>query len=437
MQAHNAKQGYKFVKSGYKKYVQIPKNWNYIKLGSIAKIKRGASPRPIADKKYFGNGRGWIRISDVTKSFKYLENTKDHLSKLGELKSVPVNPGDLIMTVEASVGKPIIVNFKACIHDGFIVFFELDPDIHVDFLYYFLKLNESITSVTGQQGPQFNINIEIVSKMMMLKPSFAEQKKIVLILSNIDSLIRQTEKIIEQAQKLKNEVIQKLFSIGIGHTKFKTITLVPKFIEYSIPEEWEVKKLDEISSEIKDGPMGFGLHRYDYVKKGIPLIRIKNLRDLIVTKKDLKYITKEKHEQLKKSQVKHNDIIISKTGVLGTVGIVPPDYGEANLNQALARISLKNQGFVKFVAMFLASNIPQEILHVVGSSRTVQPGLKLSDIKKLKIPLPQKKEQEKIISSIANIDYKLNIHKQEKLYLTNIKKSLMQKLLTGQILLKI
>lgn len=48
---------------------EIPKDWEIIRFSEISKIRRGASPRPIADQKYFGNGRGWIRISDVSKSF--------------------------------------------------------------------------------------------------------------------------------------------------------------------------------------------------------------------------------------------------------------------------------------------------------------------------------------------------------------------------------
>ena len=44
---------------------EIPQEWEIIRISEISKIRRGASPRPIADPTYFGNGRGWIRISDV------------------------------------------------------------------------------------------------------------------------------------------------------------------------------------------------------------------------------------------------------------------------------------------------------------------------------------------------------------------------------------
>jgi type I restriction enzyme, S subunit len=69
--------------------------------------------------------------------------------------------------------------------------------------------------------------------------------------------------------------------------------------------------------------MDFSLHNYDYLKNKVPILRIQNLKNLSVTKDDLRFISKEKHEGLKKSQVKSNDIMISKTGVLGVTGVVP------------------------------------------------------------------------------------------------------------------
>ena len=127
------------------------------------------------------------------------------------------------------------------------------------------------------------------------------------------------------------------------------------------------------------------------------------------------------------------DIIISKTGILGMLGIVPENYGPANLNQALARITLKDKESVFYIASFLASKIPQQILNVVGSGRTVQAGLKLSDIKNLKIPLPPLPEQQQIASILSNIDAQINSQTQYKEKLERLKKSLMQKLLTGEV----
>ena len=48
---------------------------NKVNIGNFCKVRRGASPRPIGNPNYFGGDVGWIRISDVTKSNKYLNKT--------------------------------------------------------------------------------------------------------------------------------------------------------------------------------------------------------------------------------------------------------------------------------------------------------------------------------------------------------------------------
>jgi len=214
---------------------------------------------------------------------------------------------------------------------------------------------------------------------------------------------------------------------------YKSVKVIPNFVNFIIPEEWEITLLSELSVEIRDGPMGFSLHSYDYVESGVPLLRIKNLEKLTVIKKGLKFISKEKHNELQKSQVKPLDIIISKTGILGVIGVLPENYGEANLNQALARITLKEKQMVTYVSTFLSSKIPQQILNVLGSGRTVQAGLKLSDIKNLEIPIPPLPEQQKIASILSRVDACIESTQKVIDQTILLKTGLMQKLLTRGI----
>ena len=198
--------------TGKRRLKGFSEEWETVSFGDIARIKRGASPRPIEDPKYFGRGRGWIRISDISKSFKFLEKTKDYLSELGESKSVIVDKGDVIMSIAATVGKPIIVNMEACIHDGFIVFSNLSDDMSSEFLYYILKYFEVKLSKTGQQGTQSNINSKLVSEIKFLKPLKNEQLAISQILSDMDSEIERLEKQLEKYTNLKQAMMQKLLT---------------------------------------------------------------------------------------------------------------------------------------------------------------------------------------------------------------------------------
>jgi len=113
--------------------------WEMKRLGEVAKIQRGASPRPIDSPVWFDDNSsiGWVRISDVTCSGMFLYETTQRLSPLGVKHSRPVATGSLIMSICATVGRPIITRIDVCIHDGFVVFDNLEADQL--FVYYVLK----------------------------------------------------------------------------------------------------------------------------------------------------------------------------------------------------------------------------------------------------------------------------------------------------------
>jgi type I restriction enzyme, S subunit len=144
--------------------------FSIVKLSEVAKIRRGASLRPIQDPKWFAEeGRGWVRIRDVTASDTYLLKTSQYLSNLAVEKSVKVDPGDLIMSICATIGVPRIVGIPACIHDGFVVFRGFEQQIDKFFLYHYINLISAKISDSGQPGTQKNINTTIVGNIEVPK----------------------------------------------------------------------------------------------------------------------------------------------------------------------------------------------------------------------------------------------------------------------------
>ena len=63
--------------SGVEWLGDVPAHWEVRRIKSLSIVKRGASPRPIADPKYFDNHGeySWVRIADVTSSDQYLQKT--------------------------------------------------------------------------------------------------------------------------------------------------------------------------------------------------------------------------------------------------------------------------------------------------------------------------------------------------------------------------
>lgn len=195
---------------------EIPEEWELKKISSISKVRRGASPRPIDDKSYFSeNGPGWIRIGDLTGIYKYLNKTSQYLSEKGVAKSVPVKKGDLIMSICATIGKPIIINMEACIHDGFVLFEDIDNSIYPEFIFYFLLSNEEYFKSLKQEGTQGNLNTKIVGDVYIPIPFLEEQKIIINIFNKIDNTIETYKSHITHLSNLKKKLTNELLSGNI------------------------------------------------------------------------------------------------------------------------------------------------------------------------------------------------------------------------------
>ena len=113
----------------------VPSHWKVVSIKWLSPVKRGASPRPIDDSKYFDD-RGeyaWVRIADVSQSNGRLSETTQRLSELGASLSVKLLPGDLFVSIAGTVGKPCISMIKACIHDGFVYF----PALSIESAYLY------------------------------------------------------------------------------------------------------------------------------------------------------------------------------------------------------------------------------------------------------------------------------------------------------------
>ncbi|WP_159516671.1 MULTISPECIES: restriction endonuclease subunit S [unclassified Acinetobacter] len=185
--------------------------WEEKIIGEIANIKRGASPRPITDAKWFDEESkvGWVRISDVSKSKKILVETEQYLSNEGIQKSRFIPKGNIIMSICATIGKPIYTGFDVCIHDGFVVFSELKA--WHEYTYYYLEYIEKNWYQYGQSGTQVNLNSDIVSNEIFPFPCLEEQTKIANFLSAIDQKIEVVAQQIEQAKQWKKGLLQQMF----------------------------------------------------------------------------------------------------------------------------------------------------------------------------------------------------------------------------------
>lgn len=165
-------------------------NVKKVKFGDVAKIQRGASPRPISqfitDNE---DGVNWIKIGDVAEGKKYITHCKEKITIEGAKKSRFVKKGDFILSNSMSFGRPYILDINGCIHDGWLSISDFKKYYLSDFLYHLLNSND-IQDMFKQKasfgGAVQNLNADIVRNIELPLIPLDEQQKIVNVLDKFE-----------------------------------------------------------------------------------------------------------------------------------------------------------------------------------------------------------------------------------------------------------
>jgi len=184
------------VKSQYAYYMEkllaVDAGVNRVRLGDVATIVRGASPRPI--QKFLTDdpaGAPWIKIGDVPASGKYITDTAQRITMDGAAKSRRVLPGDFVLSNSMSFGRPYIAKIEGCIHDGWLAISGFEDSYVSDYLYYLLRsapVQEEFKRRAGA-GTVQNLNAEIVRSIELPRPPREAQLRVVALLDRFDALV--------------------------------------------------------------------------------------------------------------------------------------------------------------------------------------------------------------------------------------------------------
>ena len=185
--------------------------WEQRKLGALAEIVRGASPRPISDPKWFDNDSsvGWLRIADVTAQDGRIRYLEQKISELGQEKTRVIKTPHLLLSIAATVGKPVINYVPTGVHDGFLIF--LNPKFNILYAFWWLDMFREKWNKDGQPGSQVNLNSDLVKNQVINIPNEKEQEKISSFLESLDKIITLHQRKLERLQEVKKGLLQKMF----------------------------------------------------------------------------------------------------------------------------------------------------------------------------------------------------------------------------------
>ena len=421
---------------------ELPKGWICERLGSILEIARGGSPRPIQD--YLTNspdGLNWIKIGDSDKGGKYINSTKEKITKEGLHKTRYVKKGDFLLSNSMSFGRPYILNIDGCIHDGWLVLSNIEKCFVKDFLYYLLSsyyiYQQFCGSVSGAVVK--NLNTDKVSNAIVCIPPLAEQERIVEKLEQILPLVEEYGKNEEKLSKLNSTLPDKIKQSILQYAvqgklvpqnpsdepasellkrikaekeqlikdgKIKKEKPLPPITEdeipYELPKGWEWVRFQDITKVLTCGYASTP----QYYEQGRIFLSAKNVKPYKFMPENHKFISEGLYQTLiQNGKPEKDDILMTRVGAgIGESAIIDRDLDFA-IYVSLTLIKLFKEDInPKYILHWLNSPYGTEkaTKHTFGKGCS-QGNLNVNQVRAFVIPIPPLAEQQRIVTKVEEL----------------------------------
>ena len=264
-------------------------------------------------------------------------------------------------------------------------------DVDINYLYYCLKYYDFNNVISGSAQPQ--ITRQGMDKIYISICCHDEQCEIVDRLKKIENVINFRKQEIELLDKLIKARFVELFGDPVSN-----------------PKKWNVKKLKDLSIQINSGNTPKG-GAENYVEEGIVFFRSQNVWKDRLEMDDIAYIDAKTHASMKRSSLKHGDILMTKTGRINTenssLGRAALYLGEddmANVNGHVYFIRLKPEVNNKFILRILVSPEYRDLIRSVCVGGIDKRQLNKEHIEDFPIICPPSDIVEKYVAFVDQVD---------------------------------
>ena len=177
--------------------------------------------------------------------------------------------------------------------------------------------------------------------------------------------------------------------------------------------------------DIVDITRGVSISTKEYGEKGVPYVRILNIESWAINTKNMAYISEKIRKNLKKAQLRGGEILVSITGTIGKVAVVPQSLKGALVSSDIAVLRLKRP--VKEISTFYLAHIltSDYVMKQLKRKKVGQyiPRVNVQDLKSILIPILPRKEQEEMEKEVKRLlTRKKELQKEEERIMEKMKK---------------
>lgn len=360
-----------------------------VKLEEVCEIRSGGTPKRSVLEYWQDGTIPWVKISDM--KGKYVCSTEECITESGMSNSSAklFEKGTILYSIFASIGEVGILKIPAATNQaiaGFRVKDEYKGSVDRDYLYHWLRSRKALSKHSGRGAAQNNINLSILKSMELELPAIGDQR---CIAAQFERVARLEEGVCNQLAALddlrKSRFIE-MFGDPVGGNA------------------WPMRQLNELYR------VGSSKRIYakDLVKGGVPFYRLADvgcLADGTNPSVD-SYITEERYAGLKAAGYVPgaDDILVTSRGTLGKCYIVSGEdkfYFQDGMITWLARTGMSPRS--RYLVALFSNNSFAKNLSDSCSGTTVR-YLSISDLAKMRIPVPPMDLQDKYLAFVRQVD---------------------------------
>ena len=365
----------------------------------------------------------YIRITDITESGKLKD--QEIVSPSNPEEKYLLEDGDFLIARSGSVGRTYLHknNGRKCIYAGYLIRFKLDKNkILPKFLFFYTQspqYKEWIHSMK-KDATLSNINAKEYSSLLIPVPDLPTQEKIVAILERAEKLKEKREKVNKETQEIIQSIFYDMFGDPVKNEKGWD---VKNFIDFS----------DKSKHSFKRGPFGGALKKEIFVPRGYKIYEQKNAiqNDFDIGEY---FIPEEKYQEMLAFSVDSGDLIISCSGTIGKIAIIPNSFKKGIINQALLKVTPDLDVVCPlFLKIMLEMPSTQYAIFgkIQGSGIKNMPPMKT--IKTTKLICPPLEEQNKFVKAIKLAESLFERQQNADESINTLFDALMQKAFKGEL----
>lgn len=272
---------------------------------------------------------------------------------------------DILLSVRAPVGPTNLSPGTVCIGRG-LAAIRPDDSLDLKYLLYYFRYFETQLSAKGTGTTFKAINQKLIKNLEIPIPPLNEQSRIVArieeLFSELDKAVDTLKTTKEQLEVYRQAVLKDAFSDFEKKDSIRNLTMV-----------------------VTSGSRGWAKY---YSNSGALFVRIGNLTHsgIDIDFRDIQHITPPDNAEGVRTRLQPNDVLVSITADLGSIGFVSEKVEEAYINQHIALVRFQNPVQGRFMAWYLRSEYGQKDLlkNKRGGGKL---GLGLDDIRDTPVPI--------------------------------------------------